>query len=166
LSVAEFVRLDDSIKDAILTIMKYIKSVSGTEPTQEEVANLLKSYFIVNEVGNQIKYQLKREAAQGEANNVVAASPFWKLNLKSGPGQNILARAGVFHRGIKEAIDGTRQYMKKTTGADPDYNLIARSLKSSFILSEIKNQYDYQRKESQKKAKIAAAKTRNPKTPV
>ena len=154
--MTEFVRMGDSIKDAIITIMKYIKTETGTEPTQEEVAALLKSYFIINEVGNQIKYQLKKEAPTGDANQINARVPFWKLNLRGGPGKNILARAGVFHHSIKEAIDATRQYMKKTTGTDPDYGIIARSLKSSFILSEIKNQYDYQRKQTQKKVKKPA----------
>jgi hypothetical protein len=166
LTVAEFVRMGDGIKDAILTIMKYIKTVTGTEPSQEDVATLLKSYFIVNEVGNQIKYQLNKGTTAGEDNDFSTRSPFWKMNLMGGPGQNILARAGVFHRSIKEAIDSTRQYMKKTMGADPDDNVIARSLKSSFILSEIKNQYDYQRKQSRIKSKSAAAKTRKPKAPV
>ena len=149
--MTEFVLLDGSIKDAILTIMKYIKSTTGNEPTQEEVAELLKSYFILNEVGNQIKYQLKQEETKTGINQFDAWEPFWRLNLKNGPGHNILARAGIFHQSILEAIDGTRQYIKKTTGTDPGYDIIARSLKSSFILSEIKNQLDYQRKESPKK---------------
>lgn len=164
--MAEFVRMADDIKDAILTIMKYLKSISGTEPTQEEVAELLKSYFIINEVGNQIKYQLKKEAAAGAGSDFIDRKPLWTLNLKDGPGQNILARAGVFHRSVKEAIDATRQYMKKTTGTAPDYGVIARSLKSSFILSEIKNQYDYQRKITLKKVESSAAKTRKPKASV
>ena len=130
--------------------MKYIKHETGVEPTQEEVAALLNSYFIINEVGNQIKYQLKKGATEPGGDQIEANGPFWKLNLITGPGQNILAKAGLFHRSIKEAIDSTRQYMQKTIGADPDYDIIARSLKSSFILSEIKNQLDYQRKASQK----------------
>jgi hypothetical protein len=150
----EFVRLEDSIKDAILTIMRYIKEHTGVEPTQEEVAELLKSYFILNEIGNQIKYQLKKEETKREGNQIDARGPFWTLNLLSGPGQNILARAGIFHRSIKEAIDGTRQYMKKTMGTDPDYDVIAKSLRSNFILSEIKNQVDYQRQQTQNKKAI------------
>jgi hypothetical protein len=149
--LAEFVKLDNSIKDAILTIIKYLKAETGVEPTQEEVAALLKSYFILNEIGNQIKYQLKNEAQKsGGAEKVEANGPFWKLNLKTGPVRNALARTGIFHHSIKEAIDSMRHYVKKTIGADPSYDIIAKSLKSSFILSEIKNQFDYQRKESQK----------------
>ena len=148
--MAEFVKMDESIKDAILTIINYIKAETGVEPTQEEVATLLKSYFILNEVGNQIKYQLKNETTRPGGAQIEANGPFWKLNLKTGPGRNTLARTGIFHRSIKEAIDGMRQYVKKTIGTDPNYDIIAKSLKSSFILSENKNQLDYQRKESQK----------------
>ena len=149
--MAEFVKLDDNIRDAILTIIKYLRAESGVEPTQEEVAALLKSYFILNEIGNQIKYQLKNEAKKsGEAKKTEAIEPFWKMNLKTGPSRNALARTGIFHHSIKEALDSMRHYVQKTIGADPSYDIIAKSLKSSFILSEIKNQYDYQRKESQK----------------
>ena len=148
--MAEYFRMGDSIKGAILTIMKYIEHETGVEPTQEEVAALLNSYFIINEVGNQINYQLKKGATEPGRDLTEAKGPFWKLNLITGPGQNILAKAGFFHRSIKEAIDSTRQYMQKTTGADPDYDIIAKSLKSNFILSEIKNQIVHQRKASQK----------------
>jgi hypothetical protein len=147
--LAEFVKMDESIKDAILTIINYIKAETGVEPTQEEVAALLKSYFILNEVGNQVKYQLKKEAASPGGVQIEAKGPFWKMNLKTGPGRNTLARTGIFHSSIKEAIESMRQYVKKTIGADPNYDIIAKSLKSSFILSEIKNQFDYQRRESQ-----------------
>ena len=68
--MAKFFRMSDSIKDAILTIMKYTKAETGVEPTQEEVAALLKSYFIINEVGNQIKFQLKK----GQTNIVLSAN--------------------------------------------------------------------------------------------
>jgi len=131
--------------------MKYIRNETGVEPTQEEVAALLKSYFIINEVGNQVKYQLKKGATEPGGDLTEAKGPFWKLNLITGPGRNTLARAGLFHRSIKEAIDSTRQYIQKTIGADPNFDVIANSLKSSFILSEIKNQFDYQRKASQKR---------------
>jgi hypothetical protein len=152
--VAEFFRMGDSIKDAILTIMKYIEYETGSEPTQEEVAALLKSYFIINELCNQIKYQLKKGETKPGGNQFDDNGPFWKLDLKSGPSKNVLARAGVFHQSIKEAIDSTRQYMQKTIGTDPNYEIIAKSLKSSFILSEIKNQLNYQRQQMQNKKAI------------
>jgi hypothetical protein len=148
--LAEFVRLEDSIKDAILTIIRYIKDYTGVEPTQQEVAEILKSYFILNEVGNQIKYQLKKKDSQEERKQVGPGRPYWTLNLMGRPGQNVLARAGVFSRSIQEAIEGIRQFVKNTTGADPNYDIIAKSLQSSFILSEIKNQLEYQRNKSHK----------------
>jgi hypothetical protein len=146
IKLAEFFRLGESIKGAILTIMRYIKHETGKEPTQQEVAALLNSYFIINEVGNQIKYLLKKGITVSGGNQIEFNGPFWKLNLLDGPDQNVLAKAGIFHRSIKEAIDGTRKYIQKTTGATPSNEIIAKSLKSSFILSEIKNQLEYQRK--------------------
>ena len=148
--MAIYFRLDDSIKNAILTIMGYIRHETGVEPTQEEVAALLNSYFIINEISNQIKFQLKKGALGPVGYQIEASGPSWKLNLITGPGQNVLAKAGLFHQSIKEAIDSTRQYIKKTIGADPNYDIIARSLRSNFILSEIKNQFEYHRNKSQK----------------
>ena len=58
--MAEYIRIEGSIKDAILTIIRYIQAATGVEPTQDEIAEMLKSYFILNEVGNQVKYQLKK----------------------------------------------------------------------------------------------------------
>ena len=144
--MAEFVRIDKCMQDAVLTIMKYIQNATGSEPTQEEIANALKSYFILNEVGNQLKYQLKKKENGGSENQVDIKEPFWKLNLMADPGKNILARAGFFHRSVSEAIEATREFMKKTIGAEPENDIIAGSLKSSFILSEIRNQIDWQRK--------------------
>jgi len=148
--LAEFVRIEDSIKDAILTIMRYVKAITGVEPTQEEIAEMLKSYFILNEVGNQIKYQLKKEAENADEDQIDIRTPVWKLNLKTGPGKNVLAKAGFFQKSIPEAIQATNEFMIKTIGAEPSVEILARSLKSSFILSEIKNQIDWQRKEASK----------------
>ena len=58
--MTEFIRIEGSIKDAILTIMRYVQVATGVEPTQDEIAEMLKSYFILNEIGNQVKYQLKK----------------------------------------------------------------------------------------------------------
>jgi hypothetical protein len=144
------VQIEDSIQDAILTIMKYIKHVTGVEPTQEEIAESLKSYFILNEVGNQIKYQLKKADDNEDDDQIYIKKPFWTLNLLAGPANNMLARAGVFKKCILEAIEATRDHMKKTIGKEPSLDIIAKSLKSSFILSEIKNQIEWQRKEAKK----------------
>ena len=65
--MAELIRLEDSIKDAILTIIKYVQVATGVEPTQDEIVEMLKSYFILNEVGNQVKYQLKKASKKENA---------------------------------------------------------------------------------------------------
>jgi hypothetical protein len=148
--LTKLAQIEDSIQDAILTIMKYIKHVTGVEPTQEEIAESLKSYFILNEVGNQIKYQLKKADDNEDDDQVNIKEPFWTLNLLAGPVHNMLARAGVFKKCILEAIEATRDHMKKTIGKEPSLDIIAKSLKSSFILSEIKNQIEWQRKEAKK----------------
>jgi hypothetical protein len=148
LNLAIFVRLEDSIKDAILTIMKYVDVITGVEPTQEEIAEMLKSYFILNEVGNQIKYQLKKATGIEKKDPIDIKNPVWKLNLITGPGKNVLARAGLFQKSILDAIQTTNDFMIKTIGTEPSADILSKSLKSSFILSEIKNQIDWQRKEA------------------
>ena len=149
--MAVFVRLEDSIRDAILTIMKYVKATTGVEPTQDEIAEMLKSYFILNEVGNQIKFHLKKGSDdEKEANARTIRSPIWKLNLLAGPGKNVLARAGLFQKSILDAIQTTNDFMVNTIGSEPSADLLSKSLQSSFILSEIKNQIDWQRKNPKK----------------
>ena len=148
--MAVFVRLEDSIKDAILTIVKFVKVNTEVEPSQEEIAEMLKSYFILNEVSNQVKYQLKKAAEEEKENQIEIKKPVWTLNLKSGPGKNVLARAGIFENSILEAIEVTNDFIGKTLGAEPSADILSKSLKSSFILSEIKNQIDWQRKKAKK----------------
>lgn len=148
--MAVFVRLEDSIKDAILTIMKYVKVTTGVEPTQEEVAEMLKSYFILNEVGNQVKYQLKKQSVKEKEDQIAIRNPVWTLNLKSGPGKNVLARAGLFQNSILDAIQTTYDFMVKNLGSEPSDEILSKSLQSSFILSEIKNQIEWQRNNAQK----------------
>ncbi|MDX2501700.1 MAG: hypothetical protein QNL14_14510 [Deltaproteobacteria bacterium] len=148
--MAVFVRLEDSIKDAILTIMKYVKVTTGVEPTQEEIANMLKSYFILNEVGNQVKYQLKKQSEKEKEDQIAIKNPVWTLNLKSGPGKNVLARAGLFQNSILDAIQTTYDFMVKNLGSEPSDEILSKSLQSSFILSEIKNQIEWQRNNAKK----------------
>ena len=150
--MAEFIRIEGSIKDAILTIIRYVQVATGVEPTQDEIAEMLKSYFILNEVGNQVKYQLKKKASKRENDDddqIDTRKPFWTLNLMSGPGKNVLPRAGVFTSNIQAAIQSARQFIKKAIGVEPSNDILANSLKSSFILSEIKNQIEWQRKNAQ-----------------
>ena len=145
-----FVRLEDSIKDAILTIMKYVKIITGVEPTQEEIAEMLKSYFILNEIGNQVKYQLKKATEKEEEDQIATKNPVWTLNLKTGPGKNVLARAGLFQNSILDAIQTTYDFMVKNLGSEPSDEILSKSLQSSFILSEIKNQIEWQRNNAKK----------------
>ena len=150
--MAEFIRIEGSIKDAILTIIRYVQVATGVEPTQDEIAEMLKSYFILNEVGNQVKYQLKKKTSKRENDDddqIDTRKPFWTLNLMSGPGKNVLPRAGVFTSNIQAAIQSARQFIKKAIGVEPSNDILAKSLKSSFILSEIKNQIEWQRKNAQ-----------------
>jgi hypothetical protein len=150
--LAEFIRIEGSIKDAILTIIRYVQVTTGVEPTQDEIAEMLKSYFILNEVGNQVKYQLKKKTSKRENDDedqIDTRKPFWTLNLMSGPGKNVLPRAGVFTSNIQAAIQSARQFIKKAIGVEPSNDILANSLKSSFILSEMKNQIEWQRKNAQ-----------------
>jgi hypothetical protein len=130
--------------------MRYVKRITGVEPSQDEIAEMLKSYFILNEVGNQIKYQLKKETEKAEEDQIDLINPVWTLNLKAGPAKNVLARAGVFNESIQEALQAVNDFMLKTIGTVPNTEILSRSLKSSFILSEIKNQIEWQRKEAHK----------------
>jgi hypothetical protein len=154
--LAEFIRIEGSIKDAILTIIRYVQVATGVEPTQDEIAQMLKSYFILNEVGNQVKYQLKKASKEEEEEDddddddqIDIRGPFWTLNLMTGPGKNVLPRAGVFTSNVQAAIQSARAFIKKEIGVEPSNDILARSLKSSFILSEIKNQIEWQRKQAQ-----------------
>ena len=145
--MAEFIRIEGSIKDAILTIIRYVQVATGVEPTQDEIAEMLKSYFILNEIGNQVKYQLKKASEnKDDKDQIEIRGPFWTLNLMTGPGKNVLTKGGVFTSNIQAAVRSVRKFVKKTIGKEPSNDILAKSLKSSFILSEIKNQIEWQRK--------------------
>jgi len=131
--------------DAILGVMKYIKNTTGSEPSQEEIANALKSYFILNELGNQIKFQRKQPQVAGQPLEESFARPFWRLNLKDGPPKNSLVRVGLFYEDIQAAIKSIQNFIKNSSGDEPSEENIAFGLQSDFILSEIKNQIKWQR---------------------
>ena len=148
--MAEFIWIEDSIRDAVLSIIRYVKIATGVEPIQDEIAEMLKSYFILNEIGNQVKYQLKKASKkEDDEDQIDIRGPFWTLNLMAGPGINVLTRGGVFTSNIQAAIQSVREFIKKTMGVEPSNDILAKSLKSSFILSEIKNQIEWQRKNAQ-----------------
>ena len=129
---------------AILTVLKYVRDTTGDEPTQEEIANALKSYFILNEIGNQIKFQRKKKAPV-EPTETASRDTFWTLNLMAGPSKNSLVRVGLFYQNVQDAITTVRSFVKDATGDEPSETEIAQSLMSTFIISEIKNQIDWQR---------------------
>jgi hypothetical protein len=150
--LAKLVRLKTTITDAILTVLKHVRDATGDEPTQEEIANALKSYFIMNEIGNQIKFQRKKKVSPQPA-ETESRQPLWTLNLMAGPSKNSLARVGLFHKNVHDAISTVRRFVKDATGEEPSAMEIAQSLKSTFIISEIKNQIDWQRNDQEKAKK-------------
>jgi hypothetical protein len=156
--LAKLVRLRKSITDAILTIIKYVKDTTGDEPTQEEIANALKSYFIMNEIGNQIKFQRKKQVSP-QPTETVSPDMFWTFNLMAGPSKNNLVRVGLFYQNVHDAITTVRRFVKDATGEESNAMEIAQSLKSTFIISEIKNQIDWQRN-GQEKAKKPISRTK------
>ena len=143
--MVKLVRLSKQMTDAILGVMKYIKKTTGSEPTQEEIANALKSYFILNELGNQIKFQRKQPQVAGQSLEESFPRPFWRLNLKDGPPKNSLVRVGLFYEDIQAAIKSIQNFIKNSSGDEPSEENIAFGLQSDFILSEIKNQIKWQR---------------------
>ncbi len=128
--------------------MKYVRDTTGIEPSQEEIATALKSYFIFNEIGNQIKFLRKKPSAQDRPETSLK-EPLWALNLMASSPKNNLVRGGLFYEGMQDAIKTTRDFVKETSGDEPSEAEIALSLKCSFILSEIKNQIDWQRQDAQ-----------------
>lgn len=140
-------RAGKQMTDAILAVLKYVRDTTGIEPSQEEIAKALKSYFILNEIGNQIRFQRKNPIPQEPA-EPPSKEPFWKLNLMTGPPKNILVRVGVFYEDMQVAIKTAQNFVKKSSGDAPSEEEIASSITCNFILSEIKNQINWQRRGS------------------
>jgi hypothetical protein len=155
--LATLVRLRKIITDAILAVLKYVRDATGEEPTQEELANALKSYFIMNEISNQIKFHRKKPISP-PANETVSRNIFWTLNLIAGPSKNNLVRVGLFRQNVHDAIVAVRRFVKDATGKEPSATEIAQSLTSTFIVSEIKNQIDWQRNGHEKTKKTVSPK--------
>jgi len=61
-----------------------------------------------------------------------------------------LAKLFQVGKQMRDAILAVVKYVKDTTGIEPSQEEIALSLKCNFILSEIKNQIDWQRQGSKK----------------
>ena len=150
--MAKLVRVGKQITNALMIVKKYVKLTTGRAASQEEIANTLKCYFILNEIGNQIRYQRKKSASGEEIRQNNQKNPFWTMNLLSNSHQSNLAKAGLFSECIEEGIQSTQDFIIKTTGQKPSQEELAESLICSFILSEIKNQIDWQRKNPEKAA--------------
>ena len=59
-SLPKVVRLGRGLRAALLGIMAYVARSTGTEATQEEIAAVLRSYFTLDEVTNQLSYLRKQ----------------------------------------------------------------------------------------------------------
>ncbi len=142
----KLVRLSPDLEDAIQLVMKYVAHATGAEPRQEDLAAVLKSYFTLDEITNQINYLLKKppENAGAEA-RPGPQRPSLRINLIGASHSNCLARAGFFIRPIADAIGEIRKHAGAMLGVAPSDACIASSLRSSFILSELKNQIVYTR---------------------
>ena len=148
--MAELIQVGQKMADAIITVQKYVQQHTGTKATDIEIANTLKSYFIMNEIGNQVKYQRKKALNSAEGETQEKKGPLWTMNLMNSTVKSNLSRAGLFAQCIQDGIQTTTNYVEKITGQKASMEEIANSLTSSFILSEIKNQIDWQRKNPDK----------------
>ncbi len=132
-------RLSRPLEEAILLLMKYVAHTTGREPCQEEMASVLTSYFTLGEITNQISYLRKKPPENAvEAPGVRHAS--MRINMIKSDPVNCLARAGFFIRAMADAFAAIRRHAQGTLGVTPSDENIALSLRSSFILSELKNQ--------------------------
>jgi hypothetical protein len=146
------IRLQTQLSEALLLLMGFVAHSTGTEPGQEEIAAALRSYFTLDEVTNQINYLRKKpvEEEDGPLESPKKRAAL-RVNMIGRPTKNSLARAGFFTPGVVSGIEAIRKHAKACLGAAPSDEEIARSLRSSFILSELKNQIVYSRRNPQRK---------------
>ena len=135
------IRLSNHLQASILLVMEYVAQTTGAEPSQEEIATVLKSYFTLDEVTNQINYLRKKPPVpEGPGADSGCRPAAMRINLINAQTKNPLARAGFFIRPVAEAVAGIRKHANAVLSVAPSDEDIALSLKSSFILSELKNQ--------------------------
>jgi len=147
----KLIRLSRDLEESILLVMKYVAHTTGTEPRQEEIAAVLKSYFTLDEVTNQLNYLRKKPPDRDSANAVSGFQrPTMRINMTAASRANGLARAGFFIPPIADAIAEIRRHAQALLGSAPSDESIALSLRSSFILSELKNQIVYSRNQLQR----------------
>ena len=148
------IKLSESTTSAILTVMRFAEQATGAEPTQQEIASVLKSYFTLDEVTNQLNYLRHRPPDAEEAPALfVAPRLSLRINLTGAAQRNILARSGYFIEAVGEGLDALRKHAQAVLGTAPSDEEITRSLTSSFILSELKNQIVHARKHPHRSAK-------------
>jgi hypothetical protein len=146
-ALPRLIRLGKGLREAIVATMAYVARATGTEPGQEEIAAVLKSWFTLDEVTNQIGYLRKRPGKRDEVPVESALDRLsLRINLAAAPARNTLARAGYFIRPVAEGLVMIRRHAKSVLGAPPSDEEIARSLRSTFIQSELKNQIVHARK--------------------
>ncbi len=134
-------RLGPRLTEALHEILEFTRRTTGVEPTQEELAAALRSYFTLEEMANQLAYLGRRPAeAAAEEEGAPLFVPRLRINLGQAPPPNCLARAGYFRREVAEGILAIRRHAAAVLGAPPGEGPIAAALRSSFIVSEIKNQ--------------------------
>lgn len=140
------IKLGESTREAILTVTRFVSHATGIEPTQAEIAAVLKSYFTLDEVANQIRYLRRKPLQQTAApHSGSPPRPRHRFNLAAGRFGNSLVRAGYIIEEIGAGIETIRNHATTVLGFAPSEDEVARSLKSSFILSELKNQIVYAR---------------------
>ena len=54
-------QVEDCIREALWTIQNFITEVTGSPPTQEEIADALKRYFVLNEIREHIEMVREHE---------------------------------------------------------------------------------------------------------
>jgi hypothetical protein len=147
------IKLGDSTTAAILMVMQFAGQATGTEPTQQEIASVLKSYFTLDEVTNQLNYLRHRPPNDEEALALFTAPRLpLRINLNGASPQNSLARAGYFIEAIGEGLGAIRKHAQAVLGSEPSDMEISRGLMSNFILSELKNQIVYARRHPRRSA--------------
>lgn len=147
-SKGKLTRLPDPIRDAVQALIQYVARASGTEPTQEELAQALSTYFTLDELTNQINFLRKSPPRPEKAENSEPRRAAWRFNMAAGPPRSSLARTGWFIPAIAEAVEAIRRHGKGVLGSAPSDLEIGQGLQSSFIMSEIKNQIVYARRQS------------------
>ena len=50
-------QVDDAIKEALDTIVRFIKATKQIDPTQEQIAAALKRYFVLKEIADHVELE-------------------------------------------------------------------------------------------------------------